>query len=444
MKQVEIPNDYFYKMSKKDYSQFETALVREFFQNSYDANAKQFVIDYNEKDKTLTIFDDGDGMNYDTIVNKLLVMGESHKTNENAVGAFGHAKILLYFSWPKWEIQTQNYIVTGSSHYYSIEETDDYIDGTISTIKFEEDQLEYFQSKVRSFFKKCDTTCKVFFNETTNYGSSLIEVKQDMKVGEKIYEDVNFDIFKSDKEGYYISVRQNGILMFEEFISGNSKKEAIVELKKRPEFLLLQNRDYFNSSIATYFNKLKRELSIDSIDTFSLNHDTKENIFNVFGIDVGEDDDTEKRYPKAAKIVTHYMKDEESLKEINRRRSKRIINIAYAYVEILSKYFPVEDIVFGYTKKENTMGLWRKNNSTGENEIYINIDHVTIHSPNYRKMSIILLNLVMHELAHAVTFKNNGCGQHDENFIKTLESMRDLYWDNTVFTKEFKRVWKQN
>src|SRR5210317_1685107 len=111
MQQVEIPSNYFYDMSKKDYSHFESALVREFFQNSYDAGAKNFHINYDHDGNSVTISDDGHGMDKDIILNKLLVMGVSHKESDDAVGSFGHAKILLYFSWPEWEIRTRNYKV---------------------------------------------------------------------------------------------------------------------------------------------------------------------------------------------------------------------------------------------------------------------------------------------------------------------------------------------
>ena len=429
MKQVEIPNDYFFKMSKRDYSQFETALIREFFQNSFDANAKQVVFDLDNERLELTVFDDGIGMDYDTLTNKLLVMGQSHKQTENSVGAFGHAKILLYFSWCSWEIRTRNYIVNGSSHYYTINETDDYVDGTISTITFsDKTQYQYLKHHAASYFSKCYTPCIVYFVEDGN----VYLMEQKYKTCDKFYSDENFDIYRSEYDGYYLLVRQRGVLMFSEYVGSQSKLQAIVEINKRPDELLLQNRDYFNTSVKDQFNKIKREFAIDSIETFAIKSDTVENKYLAFKFDNNDG-------PK--KLVSHHMSEKAVEKEFNRLRSRRLLFICNAYAEMITEQFPVDDIVFGFTKNETICGLWRKNDD--DNEIYINLDHVTKHTPNYRKMSIILLNTVMHEIAHAYNYKQTNSSNHDESFVKTLDSMHDIFWDTTPFTTKFKEIWKK-
>jgi len=438
MKQVEIPNDYFLKMSQKDYGQFETALIREFFQNSYDAHATQVVFDYDTDSGELIVFDDGIGMDYDTITTKLLVMGMSQKDSPTAVGAFGHAKILLYFSWEQWEIRTHNYIVSGCSHYYTITETDDFVDGTISTIKVN-NTLQQFSYHFRQFFTKCDTKCKVFLKYGTD---DMVEVLQSYQIGDKIYSDDSFDIYKSEHTGYYVIIRQNGVFMFQEFISGTMKKQAIVEINQKPELLFLQNRDYFNSAISDKFNKIKQEFVSDSIESFTVNHDTTETTFKQY--EIQSVDETSNQLVTTNKIVTHQMDTDDGIKEINRHRSKRLLHIAYAYSQLIQNDYTFgRNIIFGFTNDNNLRGLWKYNSDSSEHEIYINLKEITAHSPNYRKMSIILLNVIKHEMSHAYNYEANSNIRHDEEFVKTLERMNDEYWDTTPFTTKFKEIWKK-
>jgi hypothetical protein len=437
MKQVEIPNDYFLNMSKKDYSHFETAIIREFFQNSVDAGAKQFVIDFDSTEKTLTIFDDGCGMDKDTIVNKLLVMGKSHKDNDNAIGAFGHAKILLYFSWPKWEIRTRNYIVSGVSHYYEIAEVDDYVDGVISTIWVEDNIDSIFKYHCKTFFVKCDTSCKVFYNDSS-HGDVNEELIQYLKVGESIYDDENFTIHTSNQKDYYITVRQNGVFMFQEYLSSHQKTMAVVEIKGRPEKILLQNRDYFKQDVKEYFNKIKREFEVDSVETFTTNHDTK-TPFNSFDI---LNNDIHSLLP-IHKVITHGMEEKDSYDLLNKYRAKRLLNIAYAYINEFKEFKMVDNVVIGYTNKPSIVGLFRYNGKTEENEIYFNLNYITENSPNYRKMAIILMNTLIHEYAHAYNVVTNNSTSHDEEFVKMLDQMHDYFWDKNKFIKIFKTVWKE-
>lgn len=437
MRQVEIPHDYFYKMSKKDYSNFELALIREFYQNSYDAGANQFVVDYTTDEGVLTIFDDGSGMDYDTIVNKLLVMGLSHKTSENAVGAFGHAKILLYFSWDKWEIRTRNYLVSGSSHYYTIEEIDDYVDGTISTIHIK-DQVSNFKYWTEEFFKWCQTNCKVFLS----YNGVLSEIEQSYATTELIYTDENYNIYKSDQRGWYIYVRQNGVFMFREWINSSSDTtQAIVEINKKPEMVFLQNRDYFNSSIKDQFNKIKQEFAVDSVETFTLNHNTKAK-YQSFEFQKTTTKNNGLVNEIEFDVLTYEMDEQEARKELRKTRTIRLVAIAYAFMSMLTEKFQIGTYKIGITKSASCIGRFRGKDDISE--IYFNLNALTDHSPNYRKMAVLLLNTLKHELAHAVIHQSHGEASHNENFVRCHDNIHDTFWDIIPFINKFKEIWKES
>jgi hypothetical protein len=86
--QVAVPQEYFLKMAKADYSDWQEALAREFLQNSLDAGASKVEVTIDKTGRTITCVDDGCGMDESTIVEKLLVLGGSKK-RAGSVGAFG-------------------------------------------------------------------------------------------------------------------------------------------------------------------------------------------------------------------------------------------------------------------------------------------------------------------------------------------------------------------
>jgi hypothetical protein len=437
MRQVEIPHDYFYKMSKKDYSNFEQALVREFFQNSYDAGAKQFVVDFDKDNGVITIFDDGGGMDYDTIVNKLLVMGMSHKTSDTAVGAFGHAKILLYFSWEKWEIRTKNYLVTGSSHYYTIDEVDDYVDGTISTI-YVDKKVRDFDYWVRDFFTYCDTNCNVHLVRN----GAMLPLTQSYQTTEQIYDGENYNIFKSTQTGHYIIIRQNGVFMFKEWIHSNRENvQAVVEINKKPDQVFLQNRDYFNSAVADHFNKIKQQFSIDSVETFTMNHSTNQE-YREFNYEITRTVDDKPTTVLHRDVLTHGMDTDESKKELDKKRTMRLVAIAYSFCDMINNGgVSLHQFKIGITKSPTCHGRYRR--SDGFDEIYFNINSIIEHSPNYRKMAVFLLNILKHELAHGLANEKFGEATHNENFVKCYDLIHDTFWDTIPFITKFKEIWKE-
>jgi len=427
MKQVNIPSDYFFKMSIKDYSNFKMALIREFFQNSTDANAKQIVFDIDKENSTLTVFDDGHGMSKDIIENKLLCLGESYKNNSNAVGAFGHAKLLLYFSWQEWTIETKDYKVFGEGHYYKIIKTDDYVDGTISQIKIPNNEyitLEGLSYVIIDYIKNCECDCNVYIYKD----GELNKINSELIKGEQIYTDDNFAIYKNKEniQGFNIVVRQNGIKMFSSFMN---KKDIIpiVEIKKSPYEMLLQNRDYFKKGYDDLFHELTRQLSVDYVDTFSANNNksipenvTVNNMSMLFYNKTNEDIDPDKL--------------------LKLKRNRRLLNILKEYHKYMKRnhsYIP-SNIEFGFIIDNNIIGL-----AKNPNMIFINPNYFKQFAGKYRQMAIMLYHVLIHEIAHLITYDKHNSMSHDEDFSKTRENLIEVFWDTIPFVNIFKKAWKE-
>src|SRR3990167_5068098 len=106
---VRIPSDHFLRRIKTDYADFQSAIIREFLQNSVDAGATRVDINIIAEGENvrLTVADDGGGCTVETITDRLLTLGGTYK-EEGAVGGFGVAKELLFFAWPEWHIYTRH------------------------------------------------------------------------------------------------------------------------------------------------------------------------------------------------------------------------------------------------------------------------------------------------------------------------------------------------
>jgi len=133
--QVKIGPEFFAK-SRADYANWKWAIVREFMQNSVDCGSKRIDVAVSEQDgkTTLTFTNDGEPMDRETLVGKLLSLGSSGKNFVGSVGGFGKAKELLYFCHDSYSIRTGRLDLHGSGACYEISETADELRGTVSTV----------------------------------------------------------------------------------------------------------------------------------------------------------------------------------------------------------------------------------------------------------------------------------------------------------------------
>ena len=164
--QVAIGPEFFGK-AFNDYADWGWALVREFFQNSADAGSYDihFVVSVDGNgDTILTVRNNGTPMTRDILVNKLLALGGSGKNFQGSVGGFGKAKEILYFCHQGYTIHTGNLIVTGSGAGYNIEETDNAIAGTVSSITMSGDHVSRITGVLSLFASYCQWDGCLYLN----------------------------------------------------------------------------------------------------------------------------------------------------------------------------------------------------------------------------------------------------------------------------------------
>ncbi len=250
---VGIPGDYFLKMAKADYRNHEQALWREIYQNSIDAGSTEIHVEWNLDERSITVIDDGCGMDLETLTTKLLVLGGTKKP-EGATGAFGKAKELELFSWKEYLLHTHNLVLMGSGDAYTITETIEYIDGTSITLYIQENEdfgsiCRYAQDVAR----KTECNCSIYVcGLKIDCDNPKGEFRKGLDVG-NIY--VNEELADS----YHCQVRMNGIWMFEQYV-GASLPHCTLELSADSIKALTSNRDGLKGaslrSANEFFNKL--------------------------------------------------------------------------------------------------------------------------------------------------------------------------------------------
>ena len=255
---VKIPNSYFLKMAKHDYENYRCALCREFYQNSIDAGSKN--INVKITDNTVEVIDDGCGMNLDTLQNKLLVLGGSFKSSEDSVGAFGKAKEVLFFSWEKYTIRTQDLLVEGTGAEYKITQGLETIKGTTCKIWLPSEEL-----KMRWYFstiaKRIQTRTKIFVD-----GNRAMCRSKRGRIVRTIPGVGNIHQVKV-RNSTMMQVRINGIWMFDQYV-GDNMGTLILELSGKSLDVMTSNRDGFKWETRSTVSRLIEDLTVNKSAAF--------------------------------------------------------------------------------------------------------------------------------------------------------------------------------
>lgn len=259
----------FFKKSKKEYRNWKEAIFREAIQNSYDAGAKNISITINTPNYSephivsVSVLDDGKGMNQDTLLNVLLTMGGSLKETNN-IGGFGYAKSILFFAHENYTIHSQDNIVKGIGGQYTFSKTSDFFKGTLFTITVElskydnESDLIFALKRIVSNSNiKVNITCN---NEKLSFNSKKQSYDLVSKIG-----DIHFS--ESTSSNCSLWVRINGLAMFSHDLYF-SREDGVgfngyIDLNGSPLDMLTANRDSlrssFNEDLNSIFDKLKNE-----------------------------------------------------------------------------------------------------------------------------------------------------------------------------------------
>lgn len=253
-RKVAIPASHFTDSVKRNYSEHETALIREFLQNAVDAGASEikFVLD----DHSLSITDNGCGMDEDILVRALLTMSGTHK-RAGAIGGFGAAKEILLFQHDHYTVRTQDNFVQGKVLDYSLTKIDR-VDGTTIQIWFHENyefNYAYFEDLALRFLRGCQTEAKIFWNDE--------RVTTMIKTGEMVREMEWAKVHLLEDVGHeYVYVRINGVTMFKVY-APQCPHLVVVEITKPSLQILTVNRDGFTWDYSQKLNSLISEIVIE-------------------------------------------------------------------------------------------------------------------------------------------------------------------------------------
>jgi hypothetical protein len=273
MNQVTFAPSFLSDKVKMDYADHKTALVREFLQNSVDAGASKVEFQFDAENRTLTVTDNGCGMNPAIMENALFKIGGTHK-NGPSVGGFGSAKMILYFQHESFEIETfkdgEGWYVDGQGSSYSeyVEIVPKMDHGTIAKIKFSDswahntdyngtvyDTYYNFEYDVKRFLTYCNVPADVYWN-----GELINQKAQGILVRELDW----CNIYSRQEDGAnHLHVRIKGIKMFETWMS-NLNQFITVELTSESSLnILTTNRDSLKYQYQKELDAIIEELSVD-------------------------------------------------------------------------------------------------------------------------------------------------------------------------------------
>ncbi|MBL6996790.1 ATP-binding protein [Desulfobacula sp.] len=260
-KQVSIPFDYFFRMALKDYYNWESALVREFIQNSVDADAKNIELSFNGE--WLEIIDDGVGMSLTTIETALLTLGGSYKKG-SSVGGIGKAKEILYFAWPQWEIRSQNSLIIGSGANYEIKRCGFEL-GTISKI-FINGKTRNLEDKIKRYIGLCNFKSRDII---VKYNGEPVESDLLQPGKEAFVIDGLGSLYLTDDQRFefknMIIVQAHGLFMFS--LHSVLDKCYVFNISMSSYDCLTSNRDSFIGEWQDKFTKMVGKVAIDSEST---------------------------------------------------------------------------------------------------------------------------------------------------------------------------------
>jgi hypothetical protein len=262
-RQVQVPHSYFQK-AKSEYSDWRWAMIREFIQNAYDAQATtiDFRLTINATGRIeLHVDDDGIGMDRDTLENVLLCMGGSKKP-AGSIGGFGIAKAILFFAHHAYTIQTRDLLVQGSGGEYRLQCNCERITGTRMTVELGDgaSMMDAWRERITSYVKAC------FMEYVTGRPVRICLDGQELAQNNECVYDFNVqtplgtmwydEIPGSSRSEFVVSVA--GLPMFTETFYSSANQSALsggLELDAGST-VLTANRDGFSSAVREQFSKV--------------------------------------------------------------------------------------------------------------------------------------------------------------------------------------------
>jgi len=248
---------HFFRKSLDDYRDWKWAMPREAMQNSMDAPRTKNIEVWIENQGENTLFmwsNDGDPMDKEELVGKLLTLGESGKDFQGTVGGFGAAKLILLFAHLRYEIFTGNYYVSGSGGNYTLEERDHCYPGTMTKVIVEGDVKNTLAGNLIQFLYMSQ------WSGTVKINGQVFETG--LRKGSRRREFEWGTVYTNKTFLNRLVVRIHGIPMFYRYVDSN-KRCVVVELKAGDASILQSNRDALKSEYQHQLDSFIDELTID-------------------------------------------------------------------------------------------------------------------------------------------------------------------------------------
>ena len=282
---VLFDNNYF-KKTIREYKDYLFAFFRETGQNSIDAGSKNVNYFIEEKDEYYEIVcsDDGFGMTRDILLNKFLVMGGTHKQDENSVGGFGYAKSIILFCHDYYKVETNDLFIVGSYGSFSDVKQSENVKGTKITIHLEKSNsdINNLKAKLKQWVSNCELpNVKIRLNN-----KELVQANNNFEYNQKItIGDLKFEENKDYQAVLWVRLR--GMAMFEKeiYIGNDDAFKGYLDLNSKSSLdCLTSNRDGLLRTHDRELSRLIQELvnerskyKLTSMNGFMLN---KENDFS--------------------------------------------------------------------------------------------------------------------------------------------------------------------
>jgi hypothetical protein len=251
----------FFTSAIKDYEDWQEKWWREAIQNAVDAGADSIhcdAVQAPDGSYTISVEDNGGGMDEDVLINKFLVLGGTTKVAGAGTGGFGKAKELLVLPWLSWRIHSRDISVQGSGIDYSTESAS-YLSGTRLEVVMPADQTTH-EAAALSFIGKCDLDAVFTVNGQ--------RARANLKTGDSLRDfggraELYYDKREAPFRGNLL-VRANGLYMFSRYVTSTVPGQVIIELRRPSIELLTANRDGFRDrSLQREVDDFLSELAAD-------------------------------------------------------------------------------------------------------------------------------------------------------------------------------------
>lgn len=312
--QFKLPPEFFSKVLS-DYRDWKYAWVREVLQNSIDANSSEisFTAEMISDDLvSVTIKDNGNGMDRHVLENGFMSLGGSVKENPDSVGGFGVASMMIAQSHDSYTIKSHDYICTGSKGVYQVADSDIFTKGCEINVIFNKKDVSLYSSPISVMAENLKRWCSyadvknvhiTFNGDNVSPRCETFEYKIETELGTLSFNDNDHNEVCST---LYVRLNKQPMFPVNIYSDNDASFKGVLDLNGTSKENLTSNRDGLlgckSDVISTIIRELSNERSkfkLGNMNDFKLN---EIDIINAFqGISEEEIQDLERDLESTSK-----------------------------------------------------------------------------------------------------------------------------------------------